>query len=432
MAIKKPTPKTLSADVAQSVMMASANQDVSSSRVTSWDPQNFPVFDVPVNTKVLIYIPNHQVQQPDGSMGLRMDKFPAHPIIDGRTFGNVRCINGLVNDDPQLNWDGTCPLCDALSEVWDLYGKQYADVARSKGIATDAPEAQEALKADRTELVRNRVIKEAEVWYTFPIVVIKCQANADGTMTTNPELTPDGKLQGTPMWYSIRERSFEEKWVAGYDSIEGETPTSPAGYWAVLNFTYTPKSGKHDKMGSARALKVTYRTMQQYGEWATYYDKLTEDWTPYQATQTVVLDTIRSKEETQEVTDQVMKPVRDKLALYSLSQANAVAPAPAVGGATSADSILQNFGGGTQVESPSAPAGIPSADASQAQGVPSGAPVGAAPTQGVPTGAPVGAAPSQEAAPQGAAPAQGAAPQGAAPAPAQTLMGEMPSAGIQQ
>ena len=344
MAIKRPAPKKLSTEAQQAITSASAQQTGTAVRVKSYDP-DYPVFDIPVNQKVLVYIPNHRIMNPDGTQGLRMDKFAAHPVIDGRSYGDVRCSQGVVVDE--LGLDGTCPLCDGISKCWDLYGKQYADIAKSKGIAVDAPEAQELLKQDRIDLVKSMAIKQAEVWYTFPIVVITCEEK-DGQLTVNPKLNEKGELQGKPMWYSIRERTFEEKWVAGYDSIDtsetGEEPTSPAGLWAILNFTYTPKSGNCDKMGSARALKVTFKSMgDKYNQWAQYFDQLTEGWTPEKAQEVVVLDAVRSMEELQEVADSLLKPVNEKLAMYELASGVGIPAAPSIP-VTSADSALANFG----------------------------------------------------------------------------------------
>jgi hypothetical protein len=350
MAIKRPTPKKLSVEESATIIQASAAQTGMSTVVKSYDP-NFPVFDVPIDQKLLVYIPNHRVENPDGTVGLRMDKFAAHPVIDGRSYGNIRCTSGVVI--PSLNLDGSCPLCDSIGKCWDLYNKQYDDIAKSKGIDKDAPEAKELLKQDRMDLVKSMAVKQAEVWYTFPIVVITCEEK-DGQLTLNPKLTEDGKLQGTPMWYSIRENTFNEKWGAGYDALDtselGEVPTSPAGLWAILNFTYTIKSGKHDKMGSAKALKVSFKVMgEKYAQWEQYFDQITEEWTPEKAMETVVLDVLRDMEETQEVADSVMKPVNEKLAMYALAGAG-VSAQPAHVSANAAGA-LESFG----VAQPKAP-----------------------------------------------------------------------------
>lgn len=362
--LKRPAPKKLSEASQNAITTASAQQTGKTARIKSYDP-DFPVFDVPVNQKVLVYIPNHTVMGPDGTSGLRMDKFAAHPVIDGRSYGDVRCTSGIVVEE--LGLDGSCPLCDGINECWELYNHQYADVARSKGIDPKSAEAQEGLKQDRIDLIQKMNIKQADVWYTFPIVVIECEEK-DGVMTVIPKKGADGTIKGNPMWYSIRERTYMEKWIAGFDSLDtgdGPVPTSPAGLWAILNFTYTPKSGNHDKMGSAKALKVTFRNMPGYEQWASYFDNLTEEWTPAKAQEVVVLDVVRDMDEMKQVADSLLKPVRDKLAMYALSSGGvpAVGAPPAVGAGASADAVLAGFGGATPVAPPpNVPGALPPAD----------------------------------------------------------------------
>lgn len=360
--LKRPAPKKLSEAAQEAVTAASAQQTGKTTRIKSYDP-DFPVFDVPVNQKVLVYIPNHTIMGPDGTISLRMDKFAAHPVIDGRSYGDVRCTSGVVVEE--LGLDGTCPLCNGLNEAWELYNHQYADIARSKGIDPKSAEAQEGLKQDRIDLIQKMVIKQADVWYTFPIVVIDCEER-DGVMTVIPKKDAEGKIKGTPMWYSIRERTYQEKWVAGFDSLDTESgivPNSPAGMWAILNFTYTPKSGNHDKMGSAKALKVTFKAMAGYEQWAQYFDNMTEAWTPAKAQEVVVLDAVRDMNEMTQVADTLLKPVRDKLAMYQLSAGGAAPSAPpAVGGASGADAVLAGFGGATPVAPPVAPGALPPTD----------------------------------------------------------------------
>ena len=99
-------------------------------------------------------------------------------------------------------------------------------------------------------------------------------------------------------------------------------------------------------MGSAKALKVTFKPMNGYEKWAEYFDKLTEEWTPAKAQEVVVLDAVRDMDELKSVADQLLKPVRDKLAMYELGTG-----APALPN-SNADSALAGFGGATPVEAP--------------------------------------------------------------------------------
>lgn len=348
--IKRPTPKKLSVEEQEMITKASLQQTGKSSVDKSYDP-NYPVFEIPVNQKVLVYIPNHTVTTEDGGIAMRMDSIVAHPVIDGRSFADIRCI--ADSHVASLGHDGSCPLCDAIGTAWSLYSKQYADVARSKGIAVDAPEAQELLKSDRTELAKQRVVKEGDRWYIFPIVVIECE---EGSLT--PKKDAQGQIHGTPMWYQIREQTYIDKWVTGLDTVEtpeGGTPTSPAGLWAVLNFTYTPKSGTHNKRDSARNLKVMYKTMAEgYDAWATHFDGVTEGWDIAKADETLAICAVRDMGEMKELADTLLKPVNEKLAMYELASGGASTPsAPAIGG-SSPESALANFG--ATPAAPSSPA----------------------------------------------------------------------------
>ena len=365
MAFKRPTPKTLSADEMNNLVASASQQTGKAVRIKTYD-KDYPVFETPINQKVLVYIPNHVVTEPDGTISLRKDKFAAHQVIDGRSYGTIRCTAGLQSET--LGLDGTCPLCDASAEVWDLYNREYAEIAAQKGIAVDAPEAKDGLKQVRIDLLSKQVIKPAEVWYTFPIVVIEC-TEADGKLTTTPKKNEQGQIVGKPMWYSIREKTYIDKWVKAFETAPTEddvAPTHPGGLWAVLNFTYESKDGKHDKMGSARALAVGFKNMSaDYAQWATYFDQLTEDWTPQKAMEVLVDNALRDMNEQKEVADTLLKPVRDKIAMYELSKGGV---APAIGAQSTGDAALASFG--------AQPTSAPTADGAVATGAPASVPTG--------------------------------------------------------
>ena len=343
MAFKRPTPKNLSADEMSNIVTSCSQQTGKSTRIRTYD-KDYPVFEVPINKKVLAYIPNHVITTPEGTVDLRKDKFAAHQVIDGRNFCTIRCSSGIQSES--LGLDGTCPLCDASGEVWDLYNKEYAEIALQKGIATDSPEAKDGLKQTRIDLLNKQVIKPAEVWLTFPIVVIDC-VEKDGQSTTTPKRNDKGEIMGTPMWYSIREKTYTEKWGKALETAPSEddmTPVHPGGLWAVLNFTYESKDGKHDKMGSARALAVGFKSMgADFAPWASHFDELTEGWTPEKAMEVLVDNQLRDMSELTDVANQLLKPVRDKLSMYALA-GGAVATPNAGAIPTSADSALSSFG----------------------------------------------------------------------------------------
>lgn len=360
---KRPTPKKLSAEQFAEIAEASSRQTGRQQRIRSYDP-DYPVFEIPVNEKLLIYIPNHTVTSADGTIDIRKDKFAAHSTQKGRSFSTIRCTSGIVAEE--LGLDGSCPFCEASAEIWDLYNKELAGVARAKGVSLDDPASKELLKEDVKNLLNKRAIRPAEIYYTFPIVVIDCEVDSNGKKTTTPKKDENGRISGKPMWYTIRESTYADKWVKAFETVQTDDdipPTHPAGQWAVLNFTYESKSGKHDKMGSAKALAVGFKRMSDgYTPWAQHFDEMTSGWTPAKAMETLVDNAIRDMTEQTEACDEVMKPVRDRLAMIELGNTNGVS----VGNA-SAEATLASFGGAVPV-SPAVPLGVP--DTTMTEGIP--------------------------------------------------------------
>lgn len=346
--LQRPKAKKFTQEQIQAITLASEQQTGKPSASKSYD-MNFPAFEVPVNQKLLVYVPNHTVMRPDGSMVIAHDRYMAHPVIDGRSHTNIRCSSGVVI--PELGLDGSCPLCDCSGDVWKLYNLEYEAEAKVKGIPTDSELAKEGLRDVRQKLVREKVISEGQGWYVFPIVVIKCKEE-NGKLTTTPELTPDGQLTGTPYFYQIREKTFKSKWIPAFDSIDVSSEDclgDVGGRWYILNFTYDAPSGTHTKMNSANALKVSIKTMgdknmpaEKYAEWATYFDQMTQDWTVEKSREVLVYSAIRDMEEMQVVADTLMKPVRDKIALHELGGNGKASATPVVAG--DAQAVLESFG----------------------------------------------------------------------------------------
>lgn len=317
MALKRPKAKTISAEAMQNILTASAEQTGSTKQPKSYDP-NFPAWEVPVNTKVLIYVPNHTMTLPDGTPTLRMDKFAAHDCRGRNTYAKVRCTAGIV--DEELGLDGSCPFCDAIAEVWELYNKEYADAAAVRGIDLNDAGASDMLKTERDELRKHRAVDQGRVNYTFPIVVIECETK-NGEATTQPKYDEAGRLIAKTYWYSIAESTYEEKWVKSLEAAtldDGSTPTNPAGLWFILNYKVA-KNVEANKMNSAKALQVVPKPMgENYKNVAEYFDKMTEEWTPAKAMETLVANALRDGTEQKEACDEIMKPTRDKLAMREL------------------------------------------------------------------------------------------------------------------
>lgn len=343
---KRPEPKKLTHEQMQKIVSASAKQEPGMSSPKTYNP-DYPVFDTPVNQKVLIYIPNHSEIDEKGAVQIRADRYCSHTVRVGKAFTDVRCCGDLVNEE--LHWNGSCPVCDATNACWDLYKYQISDIARSKGVSPENAGTDELLAEDRKRLLSDMVVRAREKWITFPIIVIECEEGK-----TVPKKGADGKINGTPMFYSIRELTYQDKWKKAFDALEDDgADENPAGRWAVLNFTYTPKTGQHTKRDSARNLSVSFRRMEGYGEWEKYFDKLTEGWDAECAINNLVRNSVRSMEEMEEVAAQLLEPVNTKLAEYRIMKGEANVPQVVT---SSAEDALANFGGAEAgVESPMNP-----------------------------------------------------------------------------
>jgi len=350
--LQRPKKKELSAEERKIITQASASQTGSMSSPKTYD-QNYPLFQVPVNKKVLAYIPNHVETKEDGTVELIKDVYAAHDVRIGKAYQQIRCSGDIVNE--ALGLDGSCPVCNAMSDVWDLYNIQFAELATARGLDPKAPETKDVLKEEMKPLLDNRVIKKAERYYTFPIVIVECEEGK-----TIPKKDSVGKLTGTPCFYTIRETTYQDKWESAFDALDDGDDHNPAGRWVLLNFTYTPKSGSHNQRDSARNLKVSFKTLPaEYAEWEKYFDDLTKEWTPEKAQDVLVRNVLRDMDEMKAAADEIIAPVRQALAMHQVAKGVNAQTQQTVGSASEA---LAGFGatpveGETPVGLPEAPTG---------------------------------------------------------------------------
>lgn len=353
--IKKPAPKTLSSEQMSEILKANSEQ-VNGIKIVKTYDDNYPVFTNPYQDKCLVYIPNHVVPMPDGSPQLRMDRAGFHACKEGKAFSSIRCTQGVVSDPLEL--DGSCPLCESARVCWDLYNVQYEDLCRARGIDVSTEEGYKAAQPIRDQLRDKFAVQNAEIWLTFPVIVVECSTLADGKCSGVPKLDEKGQLNGKPYFYSVRESTYLEKWVKSLDSLSVDTiVTHPAGTWATLNFIVRDKNGQEVQnpkpRDCAKALSVSYKQMgEKYAQWEQYFDKLTEDWTPAKACEVLVANQIRDMKEMNEANDILMRRTNETLAIIrggkSDAQIGTAGVAPQIATASqvgvNAESVLQNFG----------------------------------------------------------------------------------------
>lgn len=303
----KMKPKTFSKEQAEALKVESVAQVPVAVTPKSTDPENYPVFDIPVNDKVLIYVPNHVVVNMDGEEELRMDKPWLHSCLDGKRFTRIRCVKGLSED---TGYSGRCPLCDGMEDPWTLANAIIKEQCDLRGLDPNDGD-NETVKAIKREHYSNRVIKKADQYYTFPITVIETDPADRKKIITDENGLPVHKN----MWYTISKSSYDKKWVKSFEGMEDE-PTHPGGYFFVLNYTYESKSGEYSKMDSARELVVIPKRSQELGKFAEIFDKETEDWDVLKAQETVIENQFYEESDMEAATDELLVETRQNIEIH--------------------------------------------------------------------------------------------------------------------
>lgn len=306
--LAKLKPRTFSETQKEALKKEIASQVPESTIQRSTDPENYPVFDIPVNSKVLIYVPNHEVIDPEtGEADLRMDKPWIHTVLDGRRYAKIRCIKGLGED---LGYSGSCPLCDGTAEPWTLANFQIKEQCKLRGLdVTDSEN--ESVKSVKREYFSKRVIKAPEQVYTFPIIVIETNPTNIKEILYDEEGFPKHKA----MWYSISKSAYEKKWKKTLEGIDDE-PNHPGGHFFVLNYTYDSKSGEYNKRDSARELQVIHKNLKNGQALADVFNKETEGWDIAKSIETVIDNQLFEEEDIQIEADRLLSPTREKIAIY--------------------------------------------------------------------------------------------------------------------
>lgn len=328
--IRRMKPVSASADVMKKIQTQLNAQTIERSAPKSTDPKNFPVFSIPAGQKILVYVPNHVVELEDGTHQLRMDMPILHPVQDGNRFRYFRCINNLIDTD--LGFDGSCPLCDATGEPWDLARARIEQKCKAQGLDPEDKENKD-VKAIRMAEFGDRVLKEGDRYFTFPIVVFETDKDCKSFARDDK-----GDIKYTVQWYNISEKKYADTWGKAIAEMEDE-PETPAGYFFVLSYQYDTKGKQPNSRDAARALSVhpKIKVGQQKGMDALkkHLDSQTEHWTPEKAAETVISNNLYSKEDLEGATNDLLANTRSMLAMYQGmsdggSQPAMGAPAPAL------------------------------------------------------------------------------------------------------
>lgn len=303
----KMKPKVFTAEQLNAIKVEAVQQTVDVVVQKSADPENFPVFDIPVNSKVLIYVPNHVLTDDEGNEELRMDKPLIHTVINGKRYQKIRCIRGLSSE---AGYSGECPLCNGEQDPWALANEQIKEQCKMRGLDPN-DSANESVKTIKREYYSKRVIKSPEQSYTFPIVVIETDPNEIKKIVVDENGVPKHKAY----WYTISKGAYEKKWLKALEGME-EEPSHPGGNFFILNYTYESKSGEYNKRDSARELQVVPKKIKNLVQYVEQYDKETEEWDITKAIETIFDNMFYEEEDIADETGKILAGTREKLAIY--------------------------------------------------------------------------------------------------------------------
>lgn len=304
--IGKLKPKTFTQEQLTAIKSESVCQTTNMVTPKSTDPENFPVFEVPVNAKVLVYVPNHVVEV-DGVEELRMDKPLIHMVVNGKRFEKIRCVRGLSS---ATGYSGECPVCNGTDEPWALANEIIKEQCKLRGLDPN-DSTSEAVKTVKREYYSKRVVKSADQYYTFPIIVIETDPKDIKNIIYDSNNMPVHKAY----WYTISKSAYEKKWAKTLEGMEDE-PNHPGGHFFILNYTYESKSGEYNKRDSARELQVVAKKIKGTDELKKLYDEETKDWDVAKAIETIYDNMYFEEKDLEAHIDTVLASTREKLAIY--------------------------------------------------------------------------------------------------------------------
>lgn len=298
--------RTVDASMLAGLVGGAMTQEVQKGSKKTSDP-NFPVFSTPVNEDILVYIPRTNVVV--GENGEDMQVLPSliHDAKIGKQFTSLRCINGLVGGFyDQLGYDGACPACEGMSEVWDLYNAKMGAEAKRLGIDLQN-DLNDSMKPTRDNILREMDLKNPEEFITFPICIIPQKARF--------EPTDDAVEKIQVVFVQWRRKRYNDAILGGLDSLM-TNPGHPAGLFWLWKFTYDTEGKQATAMLSAKNAK--YNPINQ-GDATKFQNLITpcedkaKEFTLLKAAEVVIANQFLFKEDLEADVNRVLAKTRSQL-----------------------------------------------------------------------------------------------------------------------
>lgn len=329
--------RTVDLSMLQNLVDGSMGQELQKGGRKSIDP-NFPVFGTPVNEDVLVYIPRTTVVSVEGGEVMQVLPSLVHEGKIGKVFTSVRCIHGLVGGVyDQLGYDGTCPACEAMADVWELYNLKLNAEAKRLGVDLQN-DPNDTMKATRETLLRDMDLKNAEEFVTFPICVIP---------TKGPfQPTDDAKDNIQVYFVHWRKKRYEDKILGALSSLI-DTPQHPAGLFWLWKFTYDTggkQANARDAAKNAKYTAISPGESARFNHLIEVCEEKAKEFTLLKAAEVIVANQFLYKEDLEAEVNKILNRTRQQLETIKISGVpQAIGGGQALQLGTSANP-LANFG----------------------------------------------------------------------------------------
>ncbi|MNL91165.1 hypothetical protein D3C81_08950 [compost metagenome] len=304
----------------------------------TYDPA-FPVFGTPINKDVLVYIPRTNVLTTENGEILKMLEFHAHDYTKGKQYGTIRCIHGLQNEIfDALGYDGTCPACEAMEGIWDLYNAKL-DAACAKNGVNREDDNSETVKSFRSQFSREMDLKKADEYVVFPIVIIPFTGKFVPTEEALETLEPQ--------YVCWKKKRYEECIASEFEALI-DPPEHMGGTFMIWRYTYKVDAGKapnaRDSAKNAKFAIVTdAKLLSKYEYLVAKAEEVASPFTVEKAAEVIVAAEFLFKEDIEAEVQSIMKRTNTMLELMQVQEAAPTGAVQIAAGSSDVDNALSGF-----------------------------------------------------------------------------------------